>query len=346
MTLTASGGSDGSGAVYQWGIGTMVGSNAASTTTANTYEVSTDAATTYWVRRIGATACTDATSGTTTTIAAVASSTIILTSANNSQTVTINTAITAIQYTFANVYTLGFSGFPQGVTPSVSSLTSGTCNLSGTPIVTGIFTYTITATNNTGCSVTATGTITVIPAPITYTGCTTPTLTLTGVGFTSAATYSVNGLILSSPVTVTSCTKTDYSGGSSGAFNADCRSNSDTLYGHLFSWCMVVQYAAQLCPSPWRVPTTGDFCKIANGSESNCDNTVSQHIGINGWLTGNFCTYDGTLGGGVSGFYWSSLENEYNLDNGYIAFVTDHLNPKTHRIKSNGFALRCVRDAQ
>ena len=65
--LTANGGSDGSGATFQWGTGT-VGSNIISGQTASTLTVSPASTTTYWVRRIGNTACSNTTSGVTTTV--------------------------------------------------------------------------------------------------------------------------------------------------------------------------------------------------------------------------------------------------------------------------------------
>jgi hypothetical protein len=62
LTLTASGGSAGSGAVYEWGRGT-VGTNILGTSTATTYSVSTNAASTYWVRMKGTGACSATTTG-------------------------------------------------------------------------------------------------------------------------------------------------------------------------------------------------------------------------------------------------------------------------------------------
>jgi hypothetical protein len=64
-TLTASGGNGGSGAVYEWGEGTVVGDNPLSpaTTTAATRPISVTASVSYWVRLIGTTTCTDTTNG-------------------------------------------------------------------------------------------------------------------------------------------------------------------------------------------------------------------------------------------------------------------------------------------
>ncbi len=67
VALTANGGSDGSGATFQWGTGT-VGSDIISGQTASTLTVSPTTTTTYWVRRIGNTACSNTTSGVTITV--------------------------------------------------------------------------------------------------------------------------------------------------------------------------------------------------------------------------------------------------------------------------------------
>jgi hypothetical protein len=72
-TLTANEATVGSGAVYEWGTGLTPGENSLSpsTTTGNTYSVTPNAATTYWVRLKGTTgACsTTVTGGATTAIA-------------------------------------------------------------------------------------------------------------------------------------------------------------------------------------------------------------------------------------------------------------------------------------
>ena len=57
VILTASGGAGGSGAVYEWGTGTTVGSSSLGTTSGNTCSVRPSVATTYWVRLKGTAAC-------------------------------------------------------------------------------------------------------------------------------------------------------------------------------------------------------------------------------------------------------------------------------------------------
>ncbi|MDR2448581.1 MAG: fibrobacter succinogenes major paralogous domain-containing protein [Prevotellaceae bacterium] len=59
------------------------------------------------------------------------------------------------------------------------------------------------------------------------------------------------------------CNKTDFDGGEYDAPKADCR--SDTHEGntyYYYNWPYVDAHAADLCPSPWRVPTLDDFISL------------------------------------------------------------------------------------
>ena len=68
--LTASGGSEGSGCTYQWGTGSTVGSNIISGASSASYTTTAlTGNTTYWVRRVGASPCSNTTSGVTQLIA-------------------------------------------------------------------------------------------------------------------------------------------------------------------------------------------------------------------------------------------------------------------------------------
>jgi len=63
-TLTATGGSEGSGCVYEWGTGSTVGLDIISGATNVTYTTPVlTSTTTYWVRRVGNTSCVNTTSG-------------------------------------------------------------------------------------------------------------------------------------------------------------------------------------------------------------------------------------------------------------------------------------------
>jgi hypothetical protein len=99
------------------------------------------------------------------TITVTQNNTIILTSAagTDAQTVCINTPIINITYSTTGATGVTFSGLPAGVG---GVWAAGVVTISGTPTVTGVFTYTITLTGGCG-TITKTGTITVTPRPIT-----------------------------------------------------------------------------------------------------------------------------------------------------------------------------------
>ncbi|HNW91241.1 MAG TPA: hypothetical protein PKN48_16405, partial [Bacteroidales bacterium] len=97
------------------------------------------------------------------TIHVIPNNTITLTSAvgTDAQTVCVNTALTNITYATTNATGATFSGLPAGVT---GSWAANVVTITGTPSVTGNFTYTIALTG--GCGVvSATGTITVNRLP-------------------------------------------------------------------------------------------------------------------------------------------------------------------------------------
>jgi hypothetical protein len=105
---------------------------------------------------------------------AIGSGTIIVTPNNNTitlnsavgtnnQSKNINTAIDTITYNVAGATDVSFSGLPAGVT---GSFTANTATISGTPIASGSFNYTVNLTGGCGL-VTAQGTINVLCEPIT-----------------------------------------------------------------------------------------------------------------------------------------------------------------------------------
>jgi hypothetical protein len=283
-------------------------------------------------------------------ILTVATPQLTLTTGNNVQTVIKGTAITPIEYTATNASNVDLTGaLPAGVVAEWTGSTYVT--IRGTPAATGTFPYTVTTTNTNGCAnPSASGTITVAN---TYTGCTTASINLGTVGFTSSTTYSRNGLTISSPVTVTYCNNRTYStfdGGSGDRHKADCAKNHyDVSYGNWFSWCMVAQYALQLCPSPWRVPTKEDHCLIVNGSTTNCSDIGVNFNGVAGYAYTSYIDTGGAAASGWYGGYWSSTENgayrAYNLE----LWVWNHetgqssVSPQSSYPKDQGFALRCVR---
>ena len=95
------------------------------------------------------------------TITVTPNNTITWTSGSTTQTICINTAITPIIYSTTGATGATFAGLPNGVTGAWASNVS---TISGTPTVSGTFSYTVTLTGGCGAG-TATGTITVYPLP-------------------------------------------------------------------------------------------------------------------------------------------------------------------------------------
>jgi uncharacterized protein (TIGR02145 family) len=305
----------------------------------NTYTVSMyDAGIiTVWAKAKTQDGCVDS-------VATAIGSTPIITwlSGSENQTVVDGNAITSIVYTTTNATDAIVTGLPPGVS---GAWVSNTCTISGTPASDsyGTFTYTVTATNNNGCAnVSTNGTLIVFPA-----GCIHATLTLGAVGFTSTATYNVNGLIISSPVTVTYCNNRAVSefesSYGSGVFKADCAPNTYSVTsGNWFSWCMVNQYEHVLCPTPWRVPSKDDFCQLMNGSATNCNNNAQTLNGKYGFeLTGMIWTGSGIDATDQAGYYLGSkgLPSKLVL----LIYNAKTTSLSTGSAGSFGSSLRCVK---
>jgi len=172
----------------------------------------------------------------------------------------------------------------------------------------------------------------------------------------------------SDAVRMSGCAKTAFVGGALGNSNADCRSaQAAATNGHLFSWCMVMRFADQLCPDDWRVPTNQDFVNLdlaLGGNGQNRTGTVNgfpiaQQVawylagsagdgsagspifgGI--WGGSRFTGHSGNLGTAGT-LYWSSMDINstqafaFRLESGAV-------NPQNPDPKNLGFSLRCVRD--
>lgn len=141
--------------------------------------------------------------------------TLTLTSANDTQTVCINTAITSIEYTATDATDVTVTGLPNGVT---ATYTNGILTISGTPTEAGVFNYVATTVGTCG-NVSLNGTMTVNPdatlvlssgsdnqtvcfntaiGDIVYTSTNTTDVTVTGlpsgvIGNYNAGTFTISG---------------------------------------------------------------------------------------------------------------------------------------------------------
>jgi hypothetical protein len=274
--------------------------------------------------------------------------TLTLLSGNDNQKVAVNTAIAQIKYATTNASGATVTGLPAGVS---GTWAANTVTISGAPsstATTGAFVYTVTTASNGGCANTSvSGTITVPPP-----GCVPSTFTLGTVGFTSSDTYSRNGITLSAPVTATYCNnKTLLIGGAagSGVYYADCYKHPQGYAGNHFTWCMVNEYADQLCQHPWRVPSPADYRMYTNGDPNNNSPNNSLKTGMGGWEAGGAspCSSEGvgyTEGYGTNGFYWSNEIIDLNQISGLFVNINAVHNTTYPLPRCLGAMLRCVQD--
>jgi uncharacterized protein (TIGR02145 family) len=258
-----------------------------------------------------------------------------------SQTVNRTTAIAAMTYTASDAATITLrsgSRFPTGVTGAASG---SSYTISGTPTVTGTFGYSLTAAVGGCTSTAAAGTITV--------NAETPS------GAASTQTWVVGNQTWSAPLMKkqTGCTETTNVGITNPPTVAYYRSSG--LYsgsGYLYNWKCVNDYATQLCPSPWRVPTQTDFInldKAFHGSGAN-----RKGIDLD-WITVNYISsWGGVYGGSAYGttfgfpgtiaYYWSFMEASATSGCMMLFTTRGEVFPQHTFNKYEGMQVRCIKD--
>jgi hypothetical protein len=251
----------------------------------------------YTVTTTGTCAQTSATG----TITVTPVNTITLTSlpATTNQTLCINTAIAPITYTTTGATGATFSGLPAGVS---GNWVANTVTISGTPIVSGPFNYTITLTG--GCSlVTATGTITVTPDN---------TITLTSAVGTNAQTVCINTAITNITYNTTGATGATFNGlpaGVSGNWTANTItiSGTPTLAG-------IYNYTITLTGGCGNITATGRITVSPNSTITWVSGNTTQTVCLNSPITNIVYNIGGSatgatvsgLPGGVTGAYNSA----------------------------------------
>jgi len=177
--------------------------------------------------------------------------------------------------------------------------------------------------------------------------------------FVSNQTWTVPGTdqVWSDAVRAPFCDKDTYQGampGIGGAQRVDCRrSVNDAFEGHFFSWCMVMRYANELCPYPWRVPSRADFVilrdNMLGGAEAliGTVGTVAEPTPRGGeWggtrFTGGFNNSGGAVAGETT-FYWSVTEQTGTLT--FRLYINAAgVNPDATANRFHGHAVRCVKN--
>jgi hypothetical protein len=220
-----------------------------------------------------------------------------------SQSVKLTAAITAIVYTATNSATISRTGggFPAGVS---NTATGSSFTISGTPSAAGTFSYSLTAAVGGCTSSAATGTLTVLSAPP---------------GAASTYIWVIDSQFWSAPLqkAQAGCTATTDFDSTNPPTVALYRSSN--LYegsGYLYNGKCVVDYATQLCPSPWRVPTRNDFIALDKALGGNGETRTGIDVA---WINAKYISLWGAAYGGVieetvwSGYgaqawYWSATD--------------------------------------
>jgi hypothetical protein len=113
-----------------------------------------------------------------------------------------------------------------------------------------------------------------------------------------------------------------------------CRSyteGSNTWY--YYNWAYVNANSAQLCPSPWHVPSVNDYRTLVNNMNGA---TLTAAWGLSGTAMSSAMYLVGQ-----HSYYWSSTD--YDINEAYIfAFNSGELTT-FHADKYTGFPLRCVK---
>ena len=201
--------------------------------------------------------------------------------AEPAQTITAGAAITPIVYTTNNSASYTITGLPAGLS---ATWNEGTCTISGIPAVARTYTYTVTAIDECGYEVAdERGLIKVNPEC----NCAGPNMTLSGVAFISDATYARNGLELSAPVRVTTCSFIDSNDNGITGKKPSCINHSCNK-GTQMDECLVRFFGAVLCPTPWRVPTIQDLSMWLTGDENSKNGDASVTCATVGGCSGYY----------------------------------------------------------
>jgi uncharacterized protein (TIGR02145 family) len=164
----------------------------------------------------------------------------------------------------------------------------------------------------------------------------------------STQTWTIGTQTWSDAIHIPACDKEDFENSET---DPRCRSytHEGTTY-YYYNWPYTDLNAADLCPSPWRVPTTDDFVAldIALGGtgEERYDEDPSwvnaNYINKWGGSYGGFAHGSSMLNVGSHGDYWSSTKH------GTTAYLL-HFNsggtiyPQNDSNRVNGFQVRCVK---
>jgi hypothetical protein len=214
---------------------------------------------------------------------------------------------------------------------AVSAEGDGWCTVTPTS-GTGRSALTFTVAESTLDAPDRSATVTITAGTLTQTVAVWQTLTATPTYAASTQTWTFGSSTLtwSDAIQIPGCNKDTYE--NNGA-EPQCRSyTSGTNTWYYYNWPYVNQHAAQLCPSPWRVPTKDDLDVLVGATNGA---TLMSSWGSAGYALGSSIYYVGSYG-----YYWSSTE----LATSYaycMRFDTGNAYTPS-AFKDQGYQVRCV----
>ncbi|MDR3351087.1 MAG: hypothetical protein LBN98_05545 [Prevotellaceae bacterium] len=214
-------------------------------------------------------------------------------------------------------------------TAAVSAEGDGWCTVTPTS-GTGRGTLTITLAASTLEAPDRSATVTITAGTLTQTVAVTQMLIPVPTYAASNQTWTFGTQTWSDAIHIPECNKDGFA---SSAIDPQCRSHtSGTNTWYYYNWSYVNQHAAQLCPSPWRVPAKNDFDVLVGATDVS---TLILAWGFGGYTGNGLMFLVDSLG-----HFWSSTED--NTSNASALYYTSSDLYTNVTLKHYGFQVRCV----
>jgi uncharacterized protein (TIGR02145 family) len=162
----------------------------------------------------------------------------------------------------------------------------------------------------------------------------------------SAQIWTIGEQTWSAAIQIPACNKTSFTYSDT---VPDCHSyTSGTNTWYYYNWTYVELNAAQLCPSPWRVPAYTDFCTLDKNitGASACPTRVESFGPFETDKYENLwgCDWGGTGLGEVGKmvYYWSSTQHKHKYAFGTYMRKRTSVAPVVSYLKNNRAEIRCV----
>jgi uncharacterized protein (TIGR02145 family) len=169
----------------------------------------------------------------------------------------------------------------------------------------------------------------------------------------SAKVWIVGNQIWSDAIQIPECNKEDFGFYNKEDSPPDCRScndeNGNTYY--YYNWPYVDLNAAELCPSPWRVPTQEDFVALDKALGGNGEPRTDEYPSLirDQYIQRWGGKYSGFAVGAIGVFdmetahYWSSVLINHTYSFAMSIEQSGSVLPRKPASRNGGYQVRCVR---